>query len=691
MNRIHIQAGLAVCVLGLFALGLSTVAYLEIGASEKVAPSIVQGLADAPFGLTLQCMYFLAAFIALHLATGFALSWLTLPLATRVTPTPAESRKLIWLTVLVFLFTVVLGNKLYFPGTVMSFTTPTILEGRESLLVVVLAIGLIAWLAVGLAVRLIDLLASLRSTNHGTRATAGGILLLTCLGLAHAGLTSREFPQDENRPHVIIVGIDSWRPDTVPTYGGPEDLMPFVGGFLTESVVFEEAITPLARSYPSWWTILDGRYPHEHGVRFNLAPTSQADKPLRLPARMGELGYHRIFAMDERRFAPIDTEHGFDEVVGPSTGAGDFLLGTLNDTPLANFVINTRLGKWLFPFSHGNRAVATTYLPESFDEMLADAVRSAPRKPLFLTVHYELPHWPYTWAHGPTGKFEDLEGGRSYTRYLETLNRVDKQIQTLFNELESLQILQKSLVVFLADHGEAFAFDPSARQSLIINNSRPDPNSSGSFAERSKMLYAGHGTHIFSITQHQVPLAFRDMRNQDSPAGMRSGRASLIDIAPSVLSWIGHQPDQLQGLDLTPYFNMPQSRIPERMIPLETGFSPPSIISGHPDQSRLVAEAAAFYWLSPKGHLTLRPSAIDSLMQQKQFGILYDNWIIGQLSSAPPTLEIYNIHTSREVRWDFVQRHHRNLSSHIQEACAFSQQRPHDAERSLSCKQASSR
>lgn len=673
MRRTHIPIGFSLCLLGLLALGLSTVAYLEIGASEKVAPSVVQGLADAPIGLILQCIYFLAGFAALHFACGFLLSWLALPLAAKVTKSLKEARKLTWLTVLIFIFTVVLGNKLYFPGTIMSFTTPALLEGREAILVVILSIGLLTWLAAGFFLRLIDALEFVRNSKHETRATAGGILLLTCLGLAHAGLTSREFPQDENRPHVIVVGIDSWRPGTVPAYGGPADLMPFVGEFLSKSVVFEEAITPLARSFPSWWTILDGRYPHEHGVRFNLAPTSQADKPLRLPARMGELGYHRMFAMDERRFAPIDTEHGFDEVVGPSTGAGDFLLGTLNDTPLANFFINTRLGKWLFPFSHGNRAVATTYLPESFDEMLTDAVRSAPRKPLFLTVHYELPHWPYTWAHGPTGLYEHLEGGRSYTRYLETLNQVDKQIAGLFNELDSLGILDNSLIVFLADHGEAFAFDPSVRQALIVNDTRSDQPSPTEPGETSTMMYPGHGTHIFSITQHQVPLAFRDMRNHAIPAGMRSGRASLIDIAPSLLSWLGQDIDQFPGLDLTAHLTQPESRVPDRMIPLETGFSPPSVISGNPDQSRLVAESAAYYRVTSDGSLELREASEQELLRRKQIGLLYADWIVSNLDSSTENLTFHDLSQNRRVTLSTLAVAHKKHEFHLQIACKYIQ------------------
>ncbi|NBB80986.1 MAG: sulfatase-like hydrolase/transferase [Verrucomicrobia bacterium] len=672
MRRTHISIALATSLLGFVALGFSTFTYLAIGASEKVAPSIIQSLNDATIVLVLQCVYFLASFLGLHFSVGFILSWLSLSPAVRLTGSDNEARKLNWLIFLIFVFTVVLANKLYFPDTIMSFTTLQILEGHETKLVFALSSCLLIWLTIGLLFRVAELGSRLARKPYAVPLTVCVLVLLASLGLTQTEIKPRNFPQDRSKPNVIIVGIDSWRPETVPAYGGPNNLMPFVADYLSRSNVFEEAITPLARSYPSWWTILDGRYPHQHGIRFNLAPTSEADKPLRLPEKMAALGYHRIFAMDERRFAPIDLEHGFDQLVGPRTGAGDFLLGTLNDTPLANFVINTDLGRLLFPYSHGNRAVATTYLPRTFDALLSDALRSAPRKPLFLAVHYELPHWPYTWAHGPTGKYEHLEGGQSYTRYLETLNRVDQQVEALFDKLESFEILQNSFVIFLADHGEAFAFDSTARQALLFSNTKNHATSEKPSAA-STMLFPGHGTHIFSITQHRVPLAYRDMRIASPPAGMRPGRASLIDIAPSIISVLGGSSEDFEGLDLTQFMRPNAPRIPDRMIPLETGFSPPSVITGNPDESKLLAEAAAHYEVTPRGGLVLRPQSQNELIRRKQLGLLYKNWIIASLRNASNKVSLYDLSRNRHNILDTQPKGDETMQRHFKEACTHIQ------------------
>ena len=65
-----------------------------------------------------------------------------------------------------------------------------------------------------------------------------------------------------------------------------------------------------------------------------------------------QAGYHTVYSTDEVRFANIDESYGFDQVITPRIGASDFLIGTYNELPLASLVINTRFGKWLFPFSY---------------------------------------------------------------------------------------------------------------------------------------------------------------------------------------------------------------------------------------------------------------------------------------------------------------------------------------------------
>ena len=69
----------------------------------------------------------------------------------------------------------------------------------------------------------------------------------------------------------MIIGIDSLRNDLqVPRQrrGGT----PNIRRFLDDSRRFSDATTPLARTYPSWVSILTGRHPVTTNARYNLMP-----------------------------------------------------------------------------------------------------------------------------------------------------------------------------------------------------------------------------------------------------------------------------------------------------------------------------------------------------------------------------------------------------------------------------------
>ena len=107
-------------------------------------------------------------------------------------------------------------------------------------------------------------------------------------------------------------------------------------------------------------------------------------------------GYRTVYATDEVRFANIDGTFGFDQLITPPIGAVDFLLGYAGDLPLVNLLCSTRLGGWLFPSNHANRAAYVTYRPVSSSGRLERELDVG--GPSLLAIHLTLAHWPYGWA-----------------------------------------------------------------------------------------------------------------------------------------------------------------------------------------------------------------------------------------------------------------------------------------------------
>jgi len=598
----------------------------------KVGPSLIQGIFEGFGELWLQIAWFLIAFTLVHGLFGWLFAWGIQPVIARL----ANSKNRSYSAILLFLIAtlwIILEAAGRFPHSLAGFTFGTFaLSPAGWVFKQTAAILTLTALMAGLYLRIVEPRAYWRRQRRRSLvlASAAAVILAASIWLFQPGF--KPFPNEPGRPHIIMIGIDGWRLDTLESHGGPEGLMPFTSELLSRAAVMEEAYTPLARTFPAWWSTLTGQFPARHGARFNLIADDLIQTEATLPKKLGNLGYHRLFAMDELRFANFRNEHGFDRVVGPCVGAADFLLGELNDTPLTNLMANHWTARYLFPCTHANRAAYITYEPVSFDRLLDRAIRNAPRQPLFLITHFELPHWPFLWASGPVGKFEPHPKGRDYAHYMETLERVDLQIEELFSTLQELQILDNAIVILLSDHGEAFS-----EENLQWTSAKTG---------RSRRTLIGHGTDPLGLTQHQVPLAFLRFGENSLLPGIRKAQASLTDILPTLAEWLEFDlTTETDGRSLMQSIQDPLFELPEHPIPIETGFNPTPSLLGVVDESTLLAEGLDYYRILPDGRLSLRQDIFDDLLLRKQRAIIMGDHILTHPYSPRTAFQLGTIST----------------------------------------------
>jgi hypothetical protein len=349
-------------------------------------------------------------------------------------------------------------------------------------------------------------------------------------GEAHAGT-------DSDRPHVIILGIDSLRLEQLRRYGG-QGATPNLDRFLADADLFRDTTTPAARTFSSWSAILTGRAPTQTGVRFNLAARSSLRVNPTLADVLRESGYRTIYSTDEVRFANIDETFGFDQVVTPRIGASDFVIGTYNELPLASMFINSPIGEWLFPFSYANRGVATMFQPRTFVDRLDRAV-SFDRPTLFIS-HLTAAHWPYYTGDTPFGiPARTPDDGRPlYQAGLQTADRMFGEVVAM---LERKGALRNAIVIVLSDHGEAMglASDQFFDSTFFVEGLRAP----------LRMLAYGHGQSVLSKSQYQVLLGFKTY-GSSTPAS--AGRdftlpVTVEDIAPTILEALGVPTAPLQS------------------------------------------------------------------------------------------------------------------------------------------------
>ncbi len=184
---------------------------------------------------------------------------------------------------------------------------------------------------------------------------------------------------------------------------------------------------------------------------------------------------------------------------------------------------------------HAARAPEHALYKTSWDVPISPSLRQpfdAPGRP---KAHGEFDRiWDYILGNVP---LEDARWKRFNDYYLNCLRNVDRSIEALLAELESLQLDQNTIVIFTSDHGEM----------------------AGAHGLRGK------GPFTYQETSH-LPLY---VVHPDVKGGQQcKSLSSHIDFVPTILSMAGIKPDRageiagraLPGKDLSPLLSNPGSQ-----------------------------------------------------------------------------------------------------------------------------------
>lgn len=581
--------------------------------SAKVLPSVLASIGDTPRLLT-AILVFVLTIVVLHGLFGF-LAWRLWRRFAHHIDCPASQRTLLGALFFISLQGSVLGlNSLLFPNSGLQVVMP--------LFLIVLGGGSLAVVLIWHAKRW------LRGFNVSQwRASVPSVAALLLAGFLVNSDADFDTHIQRDKPDIIIIGLDSFRPDHLKQAGDTVSITPNLDAFLAGAYRFERTYTPMARTYPAWMSILTGRYPIEHGARFNLLnPSYLKDRERSLPFLLKAKGYTTAYSIDETRFSNIDKRYGFDVTVTPKMGAADFLLSAAADVPLINlFNLAPKLQSAFFPYQSINRAVHNTYEPANFDEELANAVNAFdPQHPLFLVTHFELPHWPFDWRD--SSNYVTPESPRlaalSPLNYQKAVHRADIQFAALIDSLKRNGRLDNAIVVVLSDHGEGFFDFAPAWQA--IQNTKP----------LSLPPFALHGVNVLDESQTRVLLAFKTYGKDTLKQGLNPQLASLVDVAPTLLNLAGMDNQELKasGCDLFAVKDSHSYCQQQRVVFTESGFYVPSLVENNVlDQNKVAAEAYAYYDVNLDTRLTLKEEFLQELFDNKQRAAISDQGIAASL------------------------------------------------------------
>lgn len=411
------------------------------------------------------------------------------------------------------------------------------------------------------------------------------ITLILCVGylLQHS---TRYLGWGGGEKNVIIIGVDSL---SGPLFSEFKEKLPALSALYNQSIGFERAYTSLGRTYPAWITILSGEPAAQSSAYFNLTDLDKVDSSSLISFELREKGYHSVFGLDERRFNNMDESFGFDGVVGPKVGAVDFVIQSVNDTPVANFFAQLGFSKYFMPYSRLNVASAQSYDATGFVNSVLE--ESNIPNSLFLAVHFESAHFPFRTRHAS----RNLYGNNVFlSRHVRALTVVDKQVALLIEGLSYQGRLNDALVIVLSDHGEGLG--------------RSKINASKVESENASSDY-GHGSNLLSEDQNRIVfgvLVYKDGVVVNAPA-IRRDQVSLLDVKEIISSYVEDGEFRLPALN--------------KCIPVETGIRFSAAANYRKlNELELAREGAGYYVIDGKGRLVLRNEKMKELVGSKDFG-----------------------------------------------------------------------
>ncbi|HYG61219.1 MAG TPA: sulfatase, partial [Thermoanaerobaculia bacterium] len=352
------------------------------------------------------------------------------------------------------------------------------------------------------------------------------LLLLGCgpdeEGAGTAAPAASRPTQADNAPrHVFFITVDTLRADHMSAYGYGRETSPRLDRLGASGVVFDQAIAQWPKTGSSFAAVFTGRYPQTTGLTHKAALRIPAEY-LTLPELFKENGFTTL-AVNSNAVLALDFgwNTGFDEYL-QTWGYGDF----------------PRDPRKFRQFAHAGK-VNELALP------LLEKHRKAER--LFVWLHYSDPHAPYMLPDGVENPFlndslfkgdetvprkvtrgQPLDGRTDLKYYVAQYDAnilvTDVAIQAVLDRIRQLGLLDDSLIVFTADHGESLGEHDS---------------------------WFEHGPLPYNTTAH-VPLF---VVGRGLPAGRRVGSpVELVDLYPTLrdLFFPGRKVEGLEGNSLVP-------------------------------------------------------------------------------------------------------------------------------------------
>jgi arylsulfatase A-like enzyme len=322
-------------------------------------------------------------------------------------------------------------------------------------------------------------------------------------------------------PNLLLIMADDLGFGDLSVTGRTDYQTPVLDQLAQAGMVLTQAYSAAPVCTPTRVGLMTGRYPARSPAGLyeplTTTPTGLPPEPATLPRLLKDAGYETALVGKwhlgvQPPFHPL--RHGFDEFYGFLGAAADYV--THADTEFRRSL-----------FQDGEQPVRTQgYLTDLFSRRAVEIVSRPRRRPFFLNLQYNAPHWPWQ-APGdpPHADTANARSGGSPETYARMVRSMDEGIGRVLEALHASGAERDTLVVFTSDNGgERFSH-------------------MGPFS-RSKMTLSEGGVRVAAFARWPGQIA----------AGSSTAQVAVtMDWTATFLALAGARAAQpLDGIDLTP-------------------------------------------------------------------------------------------------------------------------------------------
>lgn len=319
-----------------------------------------------------------------------------------------------------------------------------------------------------------------------------------------------------HQPNLLLIMCDQLRADVLGCYGNSFVKTPNIDQVAKRGVCFDEAYSQTPVCVPARHGLMSGQNPFELGLMDNSPEKGEMKYPL--PEMIRQQGY-ATFAVGKMHFSPVRSHHGFDRMY-----LSEEIPGHFQDDDFLQYLNENGYGHLKEP--HGKRSEnyyvpKVSELPEDMHttawtaEKTCELIRNNRNRPFFIFNSFIKPHPPFDPCvpydqmypldqiptpirrndeHVPDDYSIDVQNDykvngiqnlshedelkiRSY--YFGCVSQIDKQIGNILHTLEECKLLDDTLIIFTADHGEMLGdhfsygkrtfYEASAKVPMIVS------------------------------------------------------------------------------------------------------------------------------------------------------------------------------------------------------------------------------